>query len=350
MSTEDESSPGTGQMSRSSETSPPSILESWSQLTSSAEGSPARICPSLELVRAWLESGAACSFSSLGSQALYDLAGYLSRMFPDYSVLRLAEISKSFSQRWMSWGTVWRGGCLTLKTSESPSGAVASTLSDILEPHAHPRYYLSPRAARGILRRASKRGKMLPEPLLLALTHLVSTAETPSGGVSSPTLPIHSDGAQKSKGRQSEATSPSSQEPSREPRRTTETAGPSPTTTSSPTDFGPATGITDTPARGETEPTTSSPTPSESEGEIRALETPATTRHSSPSESEPEHTHPTRMTSPGRKQPTQLPQPETTDPPPLSVRRLTPTECERLQGLPDGWTLTAGDTLASETP
>jgi DNA (cytosine-5)-methyltransferase 1 len=25
-------------------------------------------------------------------------------------------------------------------------------------------------------------------------------------------------------------------------------------------------------------------------------------------------------------------------PPPLTVRRLTPMECERLQGFPDGWT------------
>lgn len=30
------------------------------------------------------------------------------------------------------------------------------------------------------------------------------------------------------------------------------------------------------------------------------------------------------------------------------VRRLTPTECERLQGLPDGWTLEHGPSLADE--
>ena len=37
----------------------------------------------------------------------------------------------------------------------------------------------------------------------------------------------------------------------------------------------------------------------------------------------------------------------------LSVRRLTPTECERLQGFPDGWTMRATTdegTLPSETP
>jgi DNA (cytosine-5)-methyltransferase 1 len=31
-----------------------------------------------------------------------------------------------------------------------------------------------------------------------------------------------------------------------------------------------------------------------------------------------------------------------------AVRRLTPVECERLQGLPDGWTLEHGPSLADE--
>ena len=33
----------------------------------------------------------------------------------------------------------------------------------------HPKYYLSPRACLGILRRASERGKQLPEVLKIAL-------------------------------------------------------------------------------------------------------------------------------------------------------------------------------------
>jgi hypothetical protein len=58
----------------------------------------------------------------------------------------------------------------TLSTLEFPSGAVASSLSDILETGALPeRYYLSPRACLGIVRRAARRGRALPEHLRRAL-------------------------------------------------------------------------------------------------------------------------------------------------------------------------------------
>src|ERR1700687_2024868 len=54
----------------------------------------------------------------------------------------------------------------TLSTSEYPSDGAASSLSDILETGELPqRYFLSGTACRGILRRAVKRGKILPAPL-----------------------------------------------------------------------------------------------------------------------------------------------------------------------------------------
>jgi hypothetical protein len=59
---------------------------------------------------------------------------------------------------------------LTLNTSEFHSGAVASSLSDILVIGDVPqRYFLSATACKGILRRAVKRGKSLPPPLMSAL-------------------------------------------------------------------------------------------------------------------------------------------------------------------------------------
>jgi hypothetical protein len=59
---------------------------------------------------------------------------------------------------------------LTLNTSEFHSAAVASSLSDILETGDIPqRFFLSETACRGILRRAEKRGKKMPQPLHLAL-------------------------------------------------------------------------------------------------------------------------------------------------------------------------------------
>ena len=47
-------------------------------------------------------------------------------------------------------------------------------LSDVLTSNATPKYYLSPRACRGILRRAEKRGKEIPETLKRALETVAS--------------------------------------------------------------------------------------------------------------------------------------------------------------------------------
>jgi hypothetical protein len=64
---------------------------------------------------------------------------------------------------------------LTLNISEYPSDGVASSLSDVLETGELPqRYYLSGTACRGILRRAEKRGKELPEALRSALLAVAS--------------------------------------------------------------------------------------------------------------------------------------------------------------------------------
>lgn len=62
-----------------------------------------------------------------------------------------------------------RGGCLTPNFGESPSEENVSTLSQILQAGVPERYYLSPKACQGILRRASVRGKELPEVLRIAL-------------------------------------------------------------------------------------------------------------------------------------------------------------------------------------
>ena len=69
------------------------------------------------------------------------------------------------------------GECWTLNTSEwnhtlvpFPNDDVVCSLSDVLETGDVPRrYYLSPKACAGILRRAEKRERELPEALRLAL-------------------------------------------------------------------------------------------------------------------------------------------------------------------------------------
>ena len=62
---------------------------------------------------------------------------------------------------------------LTLNTGEFPSVAVESTLSSILEVNVPEKYYLSARACEGILRRAERRGKALPEMLKAALEQMI---------------------------------------------------------------------------------------------------------------------------------------------------------------------------------
>ena len=71
------------------------------------------------------------------------------------------------------WGNSGMGSpieCLTLNTSEWPSDADVCLLSDTLETGDVPqRFYLSAKACQGILRRAEKCGKKLPEQLQHAL-------------------------------------------------------------------------------------------------------------------------------------------------------------------------------------
>ena len=52
---------------------------------------------------------------------------------------------------------------------ESPKEERESHLSQILEEETLPKYYLSKKACQGILNRANKRGKQLPEVLEKAL-------------------------------------------------------------------------------------------------------------------------------------------------------------------------------------
>ncbi|MGL6209128.1 MAG: hypothetical protein ACRC14_04775 [Paracoccaceae bacterium] len=70
---------------------------------------------------------------------------------------------------------------LTLNTSEhaasptlSPNDDAVCSLSDILDTGGVPqRYFLTAKACQGILRRAEKRGKVLPEVFRLALLAVV---------------------------------------------------------------------------------------------------------------------------------------------------------------------------------
>lgn len=70
-----------------------------------------------------------------------------------------------------SWETVthWLGAQWMPSIGEFPNVESVSRLSSILQANAPERYYLSQKACEGILRRASRRGKQLPETLKQAL-------------------------------------------------------------------------------------------------------------------------------------------------------------------------------------
>ena len=68
------------------------------------------------------------------------------------------------------------GDSSMLNFGEFPREENASTLSQILQAGVPEKYYLSQKACLGILRRASARGKTLPEILRIALVRQAATA------------------------------------------------------------------------------------------------------------------------------------------------------------------------------
>lgn len=148
-------------------------------LISGQEDSPAKTSPSPGPVLASAVSGRSSSFDSLSSPQFYVRDGSSWRTSQDSFQFAGDGISASSLDGWMTSGTWAHGACSTRGGSESPNDAVACSLSAILETERIPqRYFLSPKAAVGILRRAERRGKTLPDHLAVALRALAARAST----------------------------------------------------------------------------------------------------------------------------------------------------------------------------
>ncbi len=105
-----------------------------------------------------------------------------SRKLPLFLCLRKAGPQADASLTWTENGAL-RGEYTMHGFGECPSAAVESRLSAILEDSPHPKYCLSAKACLGILNRAKKRGKKLPEALeaaLLEQAELTASKETAS--------------------------------------------------------------------------------------------------------------------------------------------------------------------------
>lgn len=68
---------------------------------------------------------------------------------------------------------LWRRDSSMLNTGECPNVVKESLLSWILEDNVPQKFYLSARACHGILTRASRRGKPLPDLLKNALLEMI---------------------------------------------------------------------------------------------------------------------------------------------------------------------------------
>ena len=110
------------------------------------------------------------------------LVGFFGRTSRERSRARMGRISDACSSPWMVSGTVWHGGYSTRSSSEWPSDAAVSSLSDALETRTVPaRYSLSQTACAGILDRARRRGRPLPGPLQAALEARASATRSAEG-------------------------------------------------------------------------------------------------------------------------------------------------------------------------
>ena len=101
-------------------------------------------------------------------------SGWFGRTSPaSYPLTEDSTLPPSF-EGWANSGMGSRTEFLTLNTSEWHSAAAVCSLSDTLETGDLPqRFFLSATACQGILRRAEKRGKVLPPMLEKALKSVV---------------------------------------------------------------------------------------------------------------------------------------------------------------------------------
>ena len=159
------------------------------QLTFSSAGLPVRISQSPGKELAWMENVQDWPESLRDCFERFARAGSSGKTCPELFQLTEDGTSGHSSGHWQTSGLAWRGASLTLNSGECPRDAVESSLSDILETTELPaRYFLSPTACAGILRRAAKRGRELPKALRDALEQVAQTTTERRQGSTSQKL------------------------------------------------------------------------------------------------------------------------------------------------------------------
>ena len=157
------------------------------ELTLFAEEPLVRRSVSLDSVKDWMIHVATSRLLTLPLLQSLAPSGWFGRTSPVCCRTQRGRLEPS-SGGWGNSGMGSPTGFLTLNTCEwnhtaerCPSGGDVCSLSDILEPHGSVprRYFWSRRACVGILRRAERRGKVLPEVLARTLQE-VAGEQSPS--------------------------------------------------------------------------------------------------------------------------------------------------------------------------
>ena len=144
------------------------------QLTFLSEELPAKVSASPDSEKDWMTTVVTWRSNFLNLLTEHSPVGSFGKMSPASCQAAEDGTLVPSSGRWLKSGMGSPTECLTLNTSEFHSAADVCLLSDILETGDLPlRFFLSARACSGILRRAEKRGKKLPEQLKRALASVV---------------------------------------------------------------------------------------------------------------------------------------------------------------------------------
>ena len=215
-----------------------SAKKTSNQLTLFLVDSPAKTYPWQDYVKEWLANDHPSGTNTFALLQKFNQAGLLSKMSPDlspaghllsprktqynlepsiqekklkngqtqYTVTaswKKQTTSESSLLAWKNTAITGHGGFLTLKTPEYLNAAAEFLLSHVLETpqqwlqnnpektindwHQYiTKYYLTPKAALGILRRAKKRGKPLPPQLHQALHQTAHPSSNPSATKTTP--------------------------------------------------------------------------------------------------------------------------------------------------------------------
>ena len=148
-----------------------------SQLTFFAEEPPASPSVSQDSEKDWMTLVATSCLHLVPLLQSKAPSGWFGRTSPASCRVTEAQTLEPSSGCWANSGMGSPTEFMTLSSTEWPSAAAVCSLSDVLETGTVPqRYFLSATACRGILRRAEKRGKKLPEPLERALRLVVDSS------------------------------------------------------------------------------------------------------------------------------------------------------------------------------